>query len=49
MAGLAAFVGILLHQYYSVDEEWVILGMLSLFVGIGLIIFYMLASKRINK
>lgn len=48
MAGLAAFVGILLHQYFDVDEG-VIVGMLSLFVGVGLIVFYFIASKKINK
>lgn len=48
MAGFSAFIGILLHQYYFV-EEGIIFGMLSLFVGIGLIIFYLIASKKTNK
>jgi hypothetical protein len=48
MAGFAAFVGILLHQYFRVDDG-IILGMLCLFVGVGLIIFYLLAVKKANK
>jgi hypothetical protein len=48
MAGFAAFIGILLHQYFYV-EEGIIIGMLSLFVGIGLIVFYVIAAKKINR
>ncbi len=48
MAGLAILVGNFLHDRYFVDEG-VIAGMICLFVGIGLVIFYGLAAKKMSQ
>jgi hypothetical protein len=48
MAGLAVLVGNLLHSLYYVDEG-VIVGMVCLFVGAGLVVFYLLAAKKLGQ
>ena len=48
MAGLAVLVGNYLHAQYYVDEG-VIIGMICLFVGIGLVVFYGLAAKKMSQ
>jgi hypothetical protein len=45
LGGLAVMLGIFLHDKYYVDEG-VIVGMVCLFVGIGLIFFYGIAAKK---
>jgi hypothetical protein len=48
LAGLAIMLGNFLHDYYFVDEG-VIIGMVCLFVGIGLVVFYTIASKKVTQ
>lgn len=48
MAGLAVLVGNVLHSVYFVDEG-VIIGMICLFVGVGLVLFYLLAAKKLSQ
>ena len=48
MAGLAVLVGNFLHQQFYVDEG-VIIGLVCLFVGIGLVLFYALAAKKMTQ
>ena len=45
LAGVALMLGAYLHETYNVDRH-VIVGMIALFVGIGLVLFYSIASKR---
>ena len=45
LAGLAVLVGNFLHRQYDVEDS-VVLGMVILFIGIGLVIFYMIAGKK---
>jgi len=45
LAGMALMLGVYLHENYNVDRG-VIVGMMALFVGIGLVVFYSIASKR---
>jgi hypothetical protein len=45
LAGMALMLGVFLRERYFVDEG-VIIGMICLFVGIGLVIFYGIASKK---
>jgi hypothetical protein len=45
LAGGALMLGVYLHEQYRVDEG-IIVGMVCLFVGIGLVIFYGFASRR---
>lgn len=47
MAGLAVLVGNYLHAQYYVDEG-VVIGLICLFVGIGLVLFYALAAKKVG-
>jgi hypothetical protein len=46
--GIAALVGMWLHNAYYVDES-VIPGLMAVFGGIGLIAFYFLANKRVQE
>ena len=48
LAGIAIMLGNYLHDYYAVDEG-VIVGMVFLFVGIGLVAFYGIASKKMPQ
>ncbi len=48
MGGLAILLGNYLHQVYLM-EEGAIIGLLALFVGIGLVIFYLIAAKRTSQ
>ena len=48
LAGPAILIGTYLHTQYNTDES-VMFGLISLFVGIGLIIFYLIAAKKINQ
>jgi len=45
LGGLAVLVGRFLHDRYFVEEE-IMLGLVPLFVGVGLLIFYAIASKK---
>ncbi len=45
LAGCAVLMGIFLHQQYGVNEG-VIVGLITLAVGIGLVLFYNIAAKR---
>ena len=48
LAGAAILLGNFLHAQFNV-EEGVIIGLVCLFVGIGLVIFYSIASKKLNQ
>ena len=48
LGGIAIMVGNFLHSMYYVDEG-VIVGMVCLFVGIGLVWFYGIAAKKIPQ
>lgn len=48
LAGIAIMLGNYLHDQYNVDQG-IIVGMVCLFVGIGLVAFYSIASKKINQ
>ena len=48
LGGLAILVGRFLHDRYFV-EEGVMVGLVPLFVGVGLILFYSIASKKMNQ
>lgn len=48
LAGIAIMLGNYLHDYYAVDEG-VVVGMVILFVGIGLVAFYTIASKKTSQ
>jgi len=45
LGGAAILLGNFLHVQYNV-EEGVIIGMVTLFVGIGLVLFYAIAGKK---
>jgi len=47
LGGLAMLIGNYLHVQFSTDES-VTFGLITLFVGIGLITFYSIASKKFN-
>jgi len=48
LAGVAIVLGNFLHAQYNTDEG-IIIGLLCLFVGIGLVLFYSIASKKLNQ
>src|SRR5260221_2280 len=48
LAGVAIMLGNYLHDRYAVDEG-AIIGMVILFVGIGLVAFYGIASKKMQQ
>ena len=48
LAGIAIMLGNYLHEQYNVDEA-VIEGMVCLFVGIGLVLFYSVATKKVGQ
>ncbi|MBA4312574.1 MAG: hypothetical protein C0417_08080 [Chlorobiaceae bacterium] len=48
LAGVAILLGNYLRAVYNVDEG-VILGLVTLFVGIALVLFYTIAVKKINS
>ncbi len=48
LAGVAIMLGNFLHYHYGVDEG-AIVGMVILFVGIGLVAFYSIAAKKMNQ
>lgn len=48
LAGIALMLGNYLHDTYAVDGG-VVVGMVILFVGIGLVAFYTIASKRLSQ
>ncbi len=48
MTGLAVLIGNYLHAVYYV-EEGVIIGLVCLFVGIGLVLFYVVAGKKLAQ
>ena len=48
MAGLAVLVGNYLRDRFYV-EDGVVIGLVCLFVGIGLVLFYALATKKIGQ
>ena len=45
LAGIAIVLGNYLRDQYRVDDP-IIIGMICLFVGIGLVLFYLIASKK---
>jgi hypothetical protein len=45
--GIAALIGMYLHAYYLV-EEGIYPALMCLFGGVGLIAFYLLASKKLH-
>lgn len=48
LAGIAVMLGNFLHEHYNVDDG-AIIGLVCLFVGIGLVLFYSIASKKMNQ
>jgi Na+/melibiose symporter-like transporter len=48
LAGVAILLGNYLHVQFNV-EEGAIIGLVLLFVGIGLVLFYSIASKKLNQ
>lgn len=48
LAGVAILLGNYLHVQFNVDEG-AIFGLVLLFVGIGLVMFYSIASKKLNQ
>jgi hypothetical protein len=46
--GVAALIGMYLHQNYYV-EEGIYPALMCLFGGLGLIVFYMFANKKLNS
>jgi len=48
LAGVAILLGNYLHVQFNVDEG-AIIGLVMLFVGVGLLIFYNIASKKLNQ
>ena len=48
LAGVAIMLGNFLHDRYGVNEG-AIIGMVILFVGIGLVAFYSIAAKKLNQ
>lgn len=48
LAGAAIMFGNFLHRQFGVDDG-VIVGMVCLFVGVGLVVFYSVASKKIDR
>ncbi len=48
LAGVAILLGNYLHAQFNVDEG-AIFGLICLFVGIGLVIFYGLAAKKLGQ
>ena len=46
--GLAILLGNLLHYRFNV-EEGVIIGLVCLFAGFGLLLFYSIAAKKIDR
>ena len=48
LGGLAVLFGNFLHQRFGA-EDGIMIGLIPLFVGCGLLIFYGIASKKINQ
>jgi hypothetical protein len=48
LGGLAIMIGNYLHMQFNTDES-VTFGLITLFVGIGLITFYSIASKKLSQ
>ncbi len=48
LAGIAILLGNFLHVHFNL-EEGAIIGLVCLFVGIGLVIFYSIASKKLSQ
>lgn len=48
LGGIAMLLGNFLHERYGV-EEGIIVGMVCLFVGIGLVTFYLITSKKTGQ
>ena len=48
LAGVAILIGNYLHAQFNV-EEGAIFGLVLLFVGIGLVLFYSIASRKLNQ
>lgn len=48
LAGVAILLGNYLHVQFNVDEG-AIFGLVCLFVGIGLVVFYSIASKKLSQ
>ncbi|MFI5252572.1 MAG: DUF6249 domain-containing protein [Bacteroidota bacterium] len=46
--GLAVLLGQFLHEKYGIDDT-VILGMVCLFAGLALVIFYGIAAKKVQQ
>lgn len=47
--GVAAVVGSIMHDYLHIDEGGAIIGMVAIFVGAGLLLFYRIASKKTSQ
>ena len=47
LGGAAILLGYTLHHSYNMEES-IIPGLVVLFVGVGLVLFYMIASKKIE-
>jgi len=45
LGGLAVMIGVYIREYYFANDG-IIVGMVCLFVGIGLVIFYTIAAKK---
>jgi hypothetical protein len=45
LSGVALTIGQYLHQAYSI-EDGVVVGLVCLFAGVGLVAFYLIASRR---
>ena len=48
LTGVAVMTGNFLHHQFEVEEGPVMIGTICLFVGIGLVLFYGIASKKVN-
>jgi hypothetical protein len=47
--GIAIILGNILHDYFAFDEEGAIFGMVAIFLGVALLLYYRIASKEISQ
>ena len=47
-AGIAVLLGGVMHEYFRMQEDGIIIGMVGVFIGAGLLVFYAIASKKLK-
>lgn len=48
-AGIAIILGNIMHDYFAFDEEGAILGMVAIFLGAALLLYYRIVTKKVSE